>query len=193
MATAKKTTATKKREVTKTAAVETASKKVTTKKAATKATLEAENKKLAAKLERLKVIRTQGVGDDRELVVSLPEVRVPKFLHGFIDFVRTQGVVGLAVGLVLGVAGKGVVDSLVANIFNPIIGLIGGGAGSIEGRFICLKQVTTMVDGQQIASCTNKLGWGSVLSQLISFVIVAGVVYFIVKGLKLDKLDKPKA
>jgi large-conductance mechanosensitive channel len=43
------------------------------------------------------------------------------------------------------------------------------------------------------SECSNKLGWGQVISDLISFMIVAAVVYFVVKGLKLDKLDKQKA
>jgi large conductance mechanosensitive channel len=120
----------------------------------------------------------------REIVVVLPPVHAPKFLQGFVDFVRTQGVVGLAVGLVLGVAAKSVVDSLVNNIFNPIVGLFGGG-GDLGDKFICMKTVAS--------ECSNKLGWGQVISDLISFMIVAAVVYFVVKGLKLDKLDKQKA
>jgi large conductance mechanosensitive channel len=120
----------------------------------------------------------------KEIVLVVPPLKVPKFLQGFIDFVRTQGVIGLAVGLVLGVAAKSVVDSLVNNIFNPIIGLIGAGGGELGTRYICLKHI-----GE---ACTNKLGYGRVLSDLLSFVIVAAVVYFVVKGLKLDKLDKPK-
>lgn len=118
----------------------------------------------------------------KEVVVNLPVVKAPKFLQGFVDFVREQGVVGLAVGLVLGVAAKSVVDSLVNNIFNPIIGLVGGGSGELGSRYVCLKQVGT--------SCTNKLGYGRVISDLVSFLIVAAVVYFVVKSLKLDKLDK---
>lgn len=121
----------------------------------------------------------------KELVVSLPVIRAPKWLQGFLDFVRTQGVVGLAVGLVLGVSAKSVVDSLVNNIFNPIIGLAGAGSGNLDTRYICLKQVG--------GACTNKLGYGSVVNSLLSFMIVAAIVYFLVKGLKLDKLDKPKS
>lgn len=147
-----------------------------------------------ATIKRISPIRTQTTDDNmRELVLVVPPVKVPKFAQGFIDFVRTQGVVGLAVGLVLGVAAKSVVDSLVANIFNPIIGLIGADGGSLDGKFICLRHATNVVNGEQFVSCTNKLGYGNVISNLISFMIVAGVVYFVVKGLKLDKLDKPKA
>lgn len=130
--------------------------------------------------------RVQLTDDNRrELVVAMPPLKVPKFLEGFLDFVRTQGVVGLAVGLVLGVAAKSVVDSLVANIFNPIIGLVGGGSGSLESHYTCLKTVN--------AICTNKLGYGKVISDVLSFLIVAAVVYMVVHTLRLDKLDKPKA
>lgn len=121
--------------------------------------------------------------EHREVVINLPVVKAPKWLQGFVDFVREQGVVGLAVGLVLGVAAKSVVDSIVNNIFNPLIGLIGGGSnGDLGTRYVCLRHVE--------GACTAKLGWGQVVSQLISFLIVAAIVYFVVKGLKLDRLDK---
>jgi large conductance mechanosensitive channel len=104
-------------------------------------------------------------------------------LQGFFDFIREQGVVSLAVGLTLGIAAKSVVDSLVNNIFNPIIGLLTGG-GELGSRFVCIDRVGT--------ECTSKLGLGRVISDLLGFVIVAALVYFAVKSLKLDKLDKKK-
>jgi len=124
------------------------------------------------------------VVERREVVVSFPVVKAPVWLQGFVDFVREQGVVGLAVGLTLGIASKSVVDSLVANFFNPIIGVLTGGE-SLASRYICLKQV----DG----ACTSKLGIGQVISDIVSFIILAAIIYFVVKGLKLDKLDKKKA
>lgn len=139
-----------------------------------------------SRIKRLSPVRTTVTDDNRkELVVTLPPLKTPSFLQGFVDFVRTQGVVGLAVGLVLGVAAKSVVDSLVANIFNPLIVLASGGGGSLEGHFVCLRY-------DAMNHCAVKFGWGNVVSSLISFLTVAGVVYFVVKGLKLDKLDKPK-
>lgn len=119
----------------------------------------------------------------KEVVVTLPVVNAPKWLQGFVDFVREQGVVGLAVGLILGVAAKSVVDSLVANIFNPLIGVVAGG-GSLDSKYVCLKEAA--------GACQNKLGWGAVVGDLLSFVIVLAIVYFVVKGMKLDKLDKKK-
>ncbi len=119
----------------------------------------------------------------KAVVIVLPPIKAPGWLQGFVDFVRQQGVVGLAVGLILGVAAKSVVDSLVQNIFSPIIGLLYGG-GDFSTRYFCLKTVGT--------ECKSKLGYGNFINTIMSFMIVAGVVYFVVKGLKLDKLDKPK-
>ena len=121
------------------------------------------------------------VAGKTELTIVFPPVKAPKWLQGFTDFVREQGVVGLSVGLILGIAAKSVVDSLVNNIFNPMIGLLYGG-GDFSTKYHCLKTV----DGV----CSSKLGYGSFMNALISFLIVVVSVYFIVKALKLDKLDK---
>lgn len=117
------------------------------------------------------------------VVIALPPIKAPGWIQGFTDFVREQGVVGLAVGLILGIAAKSVVDSLVQNIFNPMIGLLYGG-GDFSTRYICLKTVA--------GECKSKLGYGNFINTIISFVLVAAAVYFLVKGLKLDKVDIKK-
>ena len=95
--------------------------------------------------------------------------------HGFVDFIREQGVVGLAVGFILGGAVSKLVASFVTDIVQPIIGMF---FGSTEG----------------LAALSYKsIMWGNFLAILIDFVIVAAVVYFGVKMLGLDKLDKKKA
>ncbi|MBI5906884.1 MscL family protein [Candidatus Saccharibacteria bacterium] len=105
-------------------------------------------------------------------------------LSGFMSFIREQGVVGLAVGLTLGTAVTVFVKSIVDNMVNPIIGLLLPGSSNLNDKFICLDKVQGV--------CTNKLSWGVVLSNLISFLTIAAVVYFVVHGLRLDKLDKKK-
>lgn len=107
-----------------------------------------------------------------------------KPLAGFMDFIREQGVVGLAVGLTLGTAVTVFVKSIVDNVVNPLVGLILPGSSSLNNKFICLDRV----DGV----CTNKLSWGVVLSSLISFLTIAVIIYLVVHGLKLDRLDKKK-
>lgn len=120
---------------------------------------------------------------DDNLVITIPALKAPGWLQGFVNFVREQGVVGLAVGLILGIASKSVIDSLVNNIFNPIVGLLTGGV-TLENKTVCLNRVGEV--------CKTSLGYGRFFSDLISFMIVAAVVYLVVKKLKLDKLDKKK-
>ena len=55
-------------------------------------------------------------------------------MKGFIDFIREQGVIGLAIGFILGGAVSKVVTSLVNDIISPVIGLGAGRAGQLEGR-----------------------------------------------------------
>jgi large conductance mechanosensitive channel len=119
----------------------------------------------------------------REVTMVLPEVRAPKFLQGFVDFIREQGVVGLAIGLILGFASKTVVDSMVNNLFNPLVGLVSGGI-SLEHKTACIHRTA----GQ----CDTVLKYGQFISDFISFVIVVALVYFVFQMLKLERLDKKK-
>lgn len=99
-------------------------------------------------------------------------------MKGFLDFVREQGVVGLAVGFILGGSVSKVVSSLVADIINPILGIILGAAGDLKSTYIPLGNA--------------KIMWGSFVSTGIDFLVIALVVYYSVKILGLDKLDKKK-
>lgn len=119
----------------------------------------------------------------KEIKLNLPVVRTPKPLQGFVKFVREQGVVGLAVGLTLGLAAKSLVDSTVANIFNPVIGIMTGGI-DLGNRVACLRSLN--------GTCMTPMRYGQVVSDVIGFLIVALAVYFVVHGLKLDRLDKKK-
>lgn len=98
-------------------------------------------------------------------------------MKGFINFVREQGVVGLAVGFILGGAVAKMVTALVTDIINPLIGLFIGGL-NLKSAYLVIGQARLM--------------WGDFVSVTVDFLIVALVVYFGVKWLKLDKLDKSK-
>ncbi len=130
----------------------------------------------APKHEEHKIITTKNV------VVALPVIHAPGWLQGFTNFVREQGVVGLAVGFVLGTQIKTLVDQLVASFINPLLGLALPGKGSLTEKMFSLSWLGKSAD----------FAWGAFMFQLISFLIVAAVVYFAVKGLKLDHLDKKK-
>ncbi|HET7629854.1 MAG TPA: MscL family protein [Candidatus Saccharimonadales bacterium] len=123
------------------------------------------------------------------------ESRTGKALGGFMDFIRTQGVVGLAIGLAIGTQANTTVRSIVEGFINPIVAFIlGSDKGLMERKWYVVGQddnttnyLLTLGDRQLV------FAWGQVLSSLITLLAVAAVIYFVVKGLKLDKLDKAKS
>ncbi len=119
----------------------------------------------------------------REQLEKIPPKEVKRQFHGFADFIREQAVLGLAVGFVLGTQVKTLVDQMVASFINPLLGLLLPGKGSLAEKHF-------MITWSDKAQTFN---WGAFVSQLITFLIVALVVYMIVHNLKLDKLDKKKS
>ena len=85
---------------------------------------------------------------------------------------------GLAVGFILGGAVSKLVSSFVTDIINPLVGLLLGAVGGLREAYLQLGP--------------SRLYWGSFINAVIDFVIIALVIYFGVKILKLDKLDKKK-
>lgn len=98
-------------------------------------------------------------------------------MKGFLNFVREQGVVGLAVGFLLGGSVSKVVTSFVTDVINPIIGIIGN-TKNLEKAYLQIGEA--------------RLTYGHFLSELINFLIIAAVVYYFIKGFGLDKIDKKK-
>jgi large conductance mechanosensitive channel len=105
-------------------------------------------------------------------------------VRGFVDFIRTQGVVGLAVGLVLGTAVSIVVKSLVDNIVMPPIGLLLGSGDGLKGL--------SWTIGEGSNGDPAVINYGVFLNDVINFLIIALVVYFVFNLLGLTKLDKKK-
>ena len=97
-------------------------------------------------------------------------------MKGFVEFIRKQGVAGLAIGFILGGAVSKVVTSIVTDLVNPIIGIALGATKGLE----------TMV----IRIGTAQILLGHFISTLIDFLVVALVVYFGVAIAKFEKLDK---
>lgn len=116
------------------------------------------------------------------LNASSAGVMMNKQVNGFMDFLREQSVVGLAIGLVLGTQVKQLVDSIVLNFFNPFIGLFLPGKGALD-----VKTFTLHFDGKMAT-----FGYGAFVMTLLNFILVAAIVYFVFKGLKLDRLTKKK-
>ena len=99
-------------------------------------------------------------------------------MKGFLNFIREQGVIGLAVGFLLGGAVSKFVTAFITDLINPIIGVILGMAGGLKDDYFSIGTVKFM--------------YGDFISSLIDFTVICFVVYFSVRILKLDRLDKKK-
>lgn len=99
-------------------------------------------------------------------------------MKGFLNFIREQGVVGLAVGFILGGAVSKVVTAIVTDIVNPLLSFALGKTAGLKEAHISLGSA--------------KIMYGDLISVLIDFIVIALVVYFGVKMIGLDKLDKKK-
>jgi large conductance mechanosensitive channel len=110
-------------------------------------------------------------------------------LEGFKNFLMRGNVVDLAVGVIIGAAFGAVVDSIVKDVITPIIGMIGG---QPDFSAICLGTVS-VVKGANV--CAG-IGIGNFINALISFVIKAAAVYFIVvvpMNAAMARMKKPEA
>lgn len=106
-------------------------------------------------------------------------------MNGLMIFIREQGVIGLAVGLVLGSSVAVVVRSLLDNIVMPPLGFLLGSSEGLKGLQISL--------GKTPAGEEAILHYGTFLNDLINFVIIALVIYFVIHILGFDKkVDKKK-
>ena len=107
-----------------------------------------------------------------------------KQIKEFTEFVAEQGVVGLAVGLAVGVAAGGAVNAIVKGLIDPLVGFIIGG-----------NDLSNLVWETGLTRSGTELvfAWGAVVSAIINLLAVAFVIFYLVKKLGLDKLDKKKS
>ncbi len=109
-------------------------------------------------------------------------VRRPAWVQDFQAFIMRGNVVDLAVGIIIGAAFTTIVSSLVKDVFNPLIGLVLGGI-DFSNIFITLKgQPQPTLAAAQAAGAVT-LNVGVFLNAVIQFLIVAFVVFWIVRML----------
>jgi large conductance mechanosensitive channel len=106
----------------------------------------------------------------------------PHWVQDFRAFIMRGNVVDLAVGIIIGVAFTGVVNSLVKDIFTPIIGLLVGGI-DFSNIFVTLKgpHTATLAEAQKAGAVT--LNFGVFINTVIQFIIVGFAVFWLVKAL----------
>jgi large conductance mechanosensitive channel len=109
----------------------------------------------------------------------------------FREFAIKGNMVDLAVAFILGAAFSALVSSLVQDIFTPIIGWIFGGV-DFSNLFIQLagEQQNTLAAAQEAGAT---IAYGNFINVLISFVIVAWILFLIVKGMNRMKRRQEEA
>ncbi len=116
-----------------------------------------------------------------------------KMISEFREFVMRGNVMDLAVGVIIGGAFQGIINSLVNDILMPVISVITGGI-DFSNWFISLdgKSYATLAKAQEAGAAT--LNYGVFITAVINFIIMAFVIFTIVKGMnKLhDKLAPSK-
>ncbi|MHA3914173.1 large conductance mechanosensitive channel protein MscL [Halovulum sp. GXIMD14793] len=98
----------------------------------------------------------------------------------FRDFIAKGNVMDMAVGIIVGAAFTAIVTSLVGDLIQPIIGLILGGV-DFSNYFITLDggEYTTLAAAQDAGAAT--FNYGNFITALINFLIIAFVVFLLVK------------
>ena len=93
------------------------------------------------------------------------------FIDEFKNFILKGNVMDMAIGVIIGTAFADIVNALTADFINPIIGLLGG--ADVAGEIV----IKTLTDGTKIT-----INYGHFITQVINFVIMAFVLFIILKA-----------
>jgi large conductance mechanosensitive channel len=106
----------------------------------------------------------------------------PGWVADFQAFIMRGNVVDLAVGIIIGAAFTGIVQSLVKDVFNPVIGLLTGGV-DFSDLFVTIKgpSAATLEAAKKAGAVT--INYGLFINAVIQFVIVAFVVFWLVRAM----------
>ena len=96
----------------------------------------------------------------------------------FREFAVKGSVVDLAVGVIIGAAFNGIINSLVDQVIMPPIGLATGGADFSELEWVLRAENAATTEIEKVA-----IQYGAFINTLIQFLIVAWVVFLMVKGI----------
>tara|TARA_R110002124_G_scaffold69896_3_gene187596 strand:- start:1866 stop:2312 length:447 start_codon:yes stop_codon:yes gene_type:complete len=116
-------------------------------------------------------------------------------LQEFKKFAMRGNVVDMAVGIIIGGAFGTIVKSLVADVIMPPIGLLLGGV-DFSDLFVTLKEgavagpYTTLAAAQEAGAVT--ISYGLFINSVISFLIVAFAVFWLIKGINKLQPEEPE-
>lgn len=112
-------------------------------------------------------------------------------LKEFKEFALKGNVVDLAIGIIIGAAFSGLVNSIVNDIIMPIIGVITGGIDYTNKYIQLVGEPQPTLDAARKAGAT--IAYGNFITLLINFIIVAWILFLIVKGMNRMKREKAAA
>ncbi|KAB0265994.1 large conductance mechanosensitive channel protein MscL [Microvirga brassicacearum] len=114
-------------------------------------------------------------------------------LNEFKQFALRGNVVDLAIGVIIGAAFGRIVDSLVGDVFMPIIGAITGGL-DFSNYFIPLSANVTATSLEQAKAQGAVIAWGNFFTIAINFLIIAWVLFIVVKAInRMKRKEDAKA
>jgi large conductance mechanosensitive channel len=101
-------------------------------------------------------------------------------LNEFQRFIRRGNVLDLAVGVIIGAAFTAIVNSLVSDVINPLIGVIVGGRADFSNYFLPLagQTATTLAAAREAGPV---LAYGAFLTAVVNFLLVAFVVFLLMR------------
>jgi large conductance mechanosensitive channel len=109
------------------------------------------------------------------------------FVKEFRDFAVKGNAVDLAVGVILGAAFGRIVDSLVRDIIMPLVNFILGGSVDFSNKFLVLSMPEGYSGPMTYADLTkagaNVFAWGNFVTIIINFVLLAFVIFWMVKAI----------
>src|SRR5579872_979319 len=103
-------------------------------------------------------------------------------LEEFKKFAMRGNVVDLAVGVVIGAAFGAIVSSLVGDIIMPLIGAATGGL-DFSNYFLPLSSKVTAASVVEAKKQGAVFAWGNFITVVINFLIIAFVLFLIIKGI----------
>ncbi len=115
-----------------------------------------------------------------------------KIFKEFGDFIKRGNVIDLAVAVIIGGAFSTIVTSLVNDIIMPVISLLTGGI-DFTNLFVSLNGETYTTLAEAEAAGASVLAYGSFIQAIINFLIIAFVIFMVVKAMnKMMSLKKKK-
>ena len=116
------------------------------------------------------------------------------FASEFREFALKGNVMDLAVGVIIGAAFGKIVDSLVKDLVMPIVGVLTGGGVDFSQKYIVLSgNVPAGATLEAAQKAGTILAWGNFVTILINFVILAFVIFWMVKAMNRAKKKQEAA